>query len=79
VVRDLLLFMHRCGFDAYETPDQVTAEVVERSLASFSLAYQPAADGQPSVMELRHGRAHAERASATEATNATKSRCACDA
>jgi uncharacterized protein (DUF934 family) len=57
VVRDLLLFMHRCGFDAFETGDQVTAEIVERSLASFSLAYQPAADGRPSVMELRHGRA----------------------
>ena len=25
VVRDLLLFMHRCGFDAFETGDRVTA------------------------------------------------------
>jgi len=66
VVRDLLLFMHRCGFDAYETPDQVTAEIVERSLASFSLAYQPAADGRPSVMELRHGRAAGATKAATD-------------
>jgi uncharacterized protein (DUF934 family) len=55
VVRDLLLFMHRCGFDAFETSDDVSAEIVARSLASFSFAYQPAADGRPSVLELRHG------------------------
>jgi uncharacterized protein (DUF934 family) len=54
VVRDLLLFMHRCGFDAFEADDHVTAEIVRRSLATFSAAYQPAADGRPSVMELRH-------------------------
>jgi uncharacterized protein (DUF934 family) len=57
VVRDLLQFMHRCGFDAFETNDQVTAEIVERSLASFSLSYQPAADGRPSVIDLRHAQA----------------------
>jgi uncharacterized protein (DUF934 family) len=56
VSRDLLLFMHRCGFDAFETPDAVTAEDVARSIASFSLAYQPAADGRLTVIELRHGR-----------------------
>jgi uncharacterized protein (DUF934 family) len=62
VVRDLLQFMHRCGFDAFETGDQVTAEIVERSLASFSLSYQPAADGRPTVIEFRHAqRAAAER------------------
>jgi uncharacterized protein (DUF934 family) len=55
VVRDLLLFMHRCGFDAFETSDDLSAELVTRSLATFSFAYQPAADGQPSVLELRHG------------------------
>ncbi|HEX4572140.1 MAG TPA: DUF934 domain-containing protein [Dongiaceae bacterium] len=63
VVRDLLLFMHRCGFDAFATDDHVTAEVVRKSLATFSLSYQPAADGRPSVIELRHGR----RAPAPEA------------
>jgi uncharacterized protein (DUF934 family) len=59
VVRDLLLFMHRCGFDAFETADPVTAEIVRKSLATFSAAYQPAADGRPSVIELRHGRSKA--------------------
>jgi uncharacterized protein (DUF934 family) len=66
VVRDLLLFMHRCGFDAFETGDQVTAEIVERSLASFSLAYQPAADGRPSVIELRHAQAAGVTKAATD-------------
>jgi uncharacterized protein (DUF934 family) len=55
VVRDLLLFMHRCGYDAFETSDEISAEIITRSLATFSYAYQPAADGQPSVLELRHG------------------------
>jgi uncharacterized protein (DUF934 family) len=68
VVRDLLLFMHRCGFDAFETGDKVTAETVARSLASFSLAYQPAADGRPSVMELRHARAAGAAKAATDTT-----------
>ena len=66
VLRDQLLFMLRCGFDAFETGDQVTAEVVERSLASFSLAYQPAADGRPSVIELRHARAAGVTKAATD-------------
>ncbi len=68
VVRDLLLFMHRCGFDAFETDDKVTAEIVARSLASFSLAYQPAADGRPSVIELRHARAPGAAKAATDKT-----------
>jgi uncharacterized protein (DUF934 family) len=55
VVRDLLGFMRRCGFDAVLTRDEVTAEIVVKSLAGFSASYQPAADEQPSVIELRHG------------------------
>lgn len=67
VVRDLLLFMHRCGFNAFETSDDMSAEIVTRSLATFSFAYQPAADGQPSVLELRHGRSGGiDRASSGE-------------
>jgi uncharacterized protein (DUF934 family) len=75
VVRDLLLFMHRCGFDAFETGDQVTAEIVRKSLATFSLAYQPAADGRPSVIELRHGRAKPVPEAANEEGAAGQDRC----
>ncbi|MEA2778884.1 MAG: hypothetical protein QOK29_428 [Rhodospirillaceae bacterium] len=61
VVRDLLLFMHRCGFDAFEVADNITAEVVRKSLAAFSQYYQPAADGRPTVLELRHKEATPDR------------------
>ena len=56
VVRDLLLFMHRCGFDAFEVADDVTAGVVENALGEFSVFYQPAAEGGPGLVERRHGR-----------------------
>jgi len=55
VVRDLLLFMHRCGFDAFEVADAVTADIVAASLAEFSIFYQPAADGTESVIQRRYG------------------------
>ena len=56
VVRDLLLFMHRCGFDAFEVADSITADIVAKSLAEFSVFYQPAADGTQSVVQQRYGR-----------------------
>lgn len=59
VVRDLLLFMHRCGFDAFEVADGITAETVAKSLAEFDVFYQPAADGSGSVIERRYGEAGA--------------------
>jgi uncharacterized protein (DUF934 family) len=55
VLRDLLLFMHRCGIDAFEVADDIDVEVVARSLAVFSHYYQPAVDGKPSVLTLRRG------------------------
>ena len=55
VLSDLLLFMHRCGFDAFEVAENVTAEIVAMSLAEFSVFYQPATDGAPSVIERRYG------------------------
>ena len=66
VVRDLLLFMHRCGFDAFATDDHVTAEIVRKSLATFSLSYQPAADGRPSVIALRHAQTKPARETASD-------------
>jgi uncharacterized protein (DUF934 family) len=75
VTRDLLLFMHRCGFDAFETGDQVTAEIVRKSLSTFSLSYQPAADGRPTVVELRHGQGRTAPAAANESVPAEQDRC----
>jgi uncharacterized protein (DUF934 family) len=54
VLRDLLLFMHRCGFDAFEVADNVTAGIVAKSLAEFDVFYQPAADGSRSVIQRRY-------------------------
>jgi len=56
VLRDQLLFMHRCGFDAFEVakPDAVAAW--RAALAEISLFYQRAADARPTVLDLRHGR-----------------------
>src|SRR5690242_13108295 len=75
VTRDLLLFMHRCGFDAFETGDHVTAEIVRKSLTTFSLSYQPAADGRPSVIELRHQHGRPVPAAANESGAAGHDRC----
>src|SRR5262249_28363817 len=72
-LRDLLLFMHRCGIDAFEVADDIDAEMVVGPLATFSQYYQPAADGRPSILRLRHR--------ATEATpgeGAGHSAVACD-
>jgi len=55
VVGDLLLFMHRCGFDAFATEGGMTGEIAQRNLNRLTLSYQPAADRRPSVIELRHG------------------------
>ena len=61
VLRDLLLFMHRCGFDAFEVADTVTADIVAKSLAEFDVFYQPAADGSQSVIQRRYSRADPEK------------------
>lgn len=75
VTRDLLLFMHRCGFDAFEAGDHVTAEIVSKSLATFSLSYQPSADGRRSVIELRHGQGGPACMVASESQDRCSSRC----
>lgn len=59
VLRDQLLFMHRCGFDAIElaadSPDDW-----HRALREFDACYQPASDRRPPIAALRHRRAAAE-------------------
>ncbi|PKP83047.1 MAG: hypothetical protein CVT79_03095 [Alphaproteobacteria bacterium HGW-Alphaproteobacteria-18] len=50
VLRDQIFYMHRSGFDAYETARAGLSEVVE-ALNEYSVVYQPAAD--PSVPAFR--------------------------
>jgi uncharacterized protein (DUF934 family) len=54
VLRDQIFYMHRSGFDAYETSRAAVSEVAE-ALAEFTEAYQPAVSGPAAVFRKRHG------------------------
>lgn len=60
VLRDQFLFMHRCGFDAYEVADAAEAEAFAAQLAAFSVFYQPTGDGRTPATALRQLRRAAE-------------------
>jgi len=47
VLRDQLLFMHRCGFDAYEIARTDAAEVWRKALAEISVFYQATCGDRP--------------------------------
>ena len=53
VLRDQLLFMRRCGVDAFEVGDRACAENWPAALAEFDLFYQPAEDGSPWIARRR--------------------------
>lgn len=53
VLRDQLLFMHRCGIDAFEIRKQADAEAFEKALGEISVFYQPAADDRRTAGSLR--------------------------
>lgn len=56
VLRDQLLFMHRCGFDAFEIAKDDAVEAWLKALGEISVWYQPTADGRPPAFALRHPR-----------------------
>jgi uncharacterized protein (DUF934 family) len=47
VLRDQLLFMRRCGIDAFEVGERAGAENWAKAFKEFDIFYQPAADGRP--------------------------------
>jgi len=53
VLRDLLLYMHRCGFDAFEIARDDAVERWQAALEEMSVWYQPTADGRPFVLRQR--------------------------
>jgi uncharacterized protein (DUF934 family) len=53
VLRDQFLFMHRCGFDAYEIADGKLAAEWSRALTEISVSYQPATDRRRPISALR--------------------------
>ena len=60
VLRDQLMFMHRCGFDAFAVADEAQIEAWRKAMEEISVWYQPTADGRVPVTALRHFRSAAE-------------------
>lgn len=60
VLRDQLLFMHRCGFDAFDVADGDAVELWRKAIAEFTVFYQRAADDRVPATLLRHRRRAAE-------------------
>ncbi|WP_127090728.1 DUF934 domain-containing protein [Aquabacter cavernae] len=57
VLRDQVLFMVRCGFDAFEIEKADDIPAFAKALATYSIFYQPTGDGRPTVASLRAGHA----------------------
>jgi uncharacterized protein (DUF934 family) len=65
ILRDQYLYMTRCGIDAVELPEGKPIDGYLAALKEFSAWYQPASDGRPTVLELRHpANANARRGAA---------------
>lgn len=56
VLRDQLLFMYRCGFDAFEITHPDAAEIWRKAIGEFSVFYQTATDDSVPATLLRHRR-----------------------
>jgi uncharacterized protein (DUF934 family) len=60
VSRDQFLFMHRCGFDAFQVANGGALEGWLRAVSEISIWYQPTDDPRGALGTLRHRRAAAE-------------------
>jgi phosphoadenosine phosphosulfate reductase len=58
VLRDQILLMHRCGFDAYElkVEGEVALNKVRAALKEMTVYYQPTGDGRVTAQSLRERR-----------------------
>ena len=56
VLLEQLFFMLRTGFDAFELQSDDPLRDYRTAVGEFSVWYQPAADGRPTAMQLRHGK-----------------------
>jgi len=50
---DQIAYLKRVGADAFELPPSVTPELFQRALTEMTYVYQPAADGQKTIRDLR--------------------------
>lgn len=56
VLRDQLLYLHRCGFDAFEIAREDAVETWIKAVSEFGAWYQRGADDRLTVNALRHRR-----------------------
>lgn len=59
VLRDQFLFLHRCGFDAFEVRDRRAADAWRGAIGEISVFYQTTGDGRVSAAERRRQPARA--------------------
>ena len=55
VLLDQIVYLRRCGFDAFAPNAPLDAAKVDEALGRFLQVYQKAADGRAPVWALRHG------------------------
>ncbi len=55
VQRDQLFYMARCGFDAYELPEDADLQVALSAFEDYSVAYQPGIDTGGLTLKQRVG------------------------
>lgn len=53
VLRDQFLYMHRCGFDAFDVASDNAEEEWRAALSEVDVFYQPGMAGGPSAIKLR--------------------------
>ncbi len=55
VLLDQIVYLRRCGFDAFAPDAPLDKAKVDEALGRFPAVYQKAADGRAPVWALRHG------------------------
>jgi uncharacterized protein (DUF934 family) len=65
VLLDQLLFMQRCGFDAFEMTRPDAELAWRKAVGTFTLFNQPTGDGRATIFELRRRALFEQRAQAT--------------
>ena len=56
VLRDQLLFLQRCGIDAFELPEKALTENWLSAFDEYDVFYQPAEDNRPWIARQRQAR-----------------------
>ena len=56
VLFDQLIFMHRCGFNAYSVPKTMTLDSFKSAMGMLPGAYQPASDDRRGILWQRNSR-----------------------